>query len=123
MEYTYEIVNDDRIIKVKASGEITPKEAAIMGKNIRIKAKELSYKILFDLRQAENKVSISEAYFWFADHYDKIDIKLRYIPTAHVTHEEDKSFFKFFETTCFNKCIKVRMFMEQEEALNWLRPQ
>jgi len=123
MEYTYEIINDDKIIKVKVSGELTPKETALMGKNIRIIAKELDYKILFDLRKAENKVSISEAYFWFADHYDEIDITFRYIPTAHITHEEDKSFFKFFETTCFNKNIKVRMFMDQEKALEWLRPQ
>jgi hypothetical protein len=121
MEYTFEIINDDKIIKVKVFGELTPKETALMGKNIRIKAKELNYKILFDLTEADNKVSISEAYFWFADHYDEIDIKLRYIPTAHITHERDKSFFRFFETTCYNKNIRVRMFMEHKEALEWLK--
>lgn len=122
MEYTYELIDNYKIIKVKVLGELKPKETALMGKNIRLKAKELNYKILFDLTEAENKVSISDAYFWFADHYDKIDIQLRYIPTAHVTHEKDKSFFSFFETTCYNKNIRVRMFMESKEALEWLRP-
>lgn len=120
MEYTYEILSDCKIIKVKVIGDLVAKETAALGKIIRLKAKEMNYKILFNLTEAHNKISIFEAYFWFADHYDNIDTKLRYIPTAYLTNEKDKSFFKFFETTCLNKSIRVKMFMEKEEAFKWL---
>ncbi len=119
MEYTYKVISNYKIIKVKVIGDLATKETASMGKIIRLKAKEMNYKIFFDLTQANNKISISEAYFWFADHYDNIDIKLRYIPTAYLTNEKDKSFFNFFETTCLNKGIRVKMFMKMEEAFEW----
>lgn len=121
MEYIYEIISSSKIIEVKVSGDLVVKETVLMGKTIRIKAKELNYKILFDFTQTRNKIPIAEAYFWFTDYYDKIDIKLRYIPTVHLSNEEDKPFFCFFETTCYNKCIKVKMFTEKGEALEWLK--
>lgn len=121
MEYTYGINRNYKIIEVKVYGDLDTRETALMGKTIRLKAKELNYKILFDFTQARNKISIAEAYFWFADHYDKIDTELRYIPTAHLSNEEDRSFFSFCETTCYNKCIKIKMFMEKEKALEWLQ--
>jgi hypothetical protein len=121
MEYTYDIIENYKVIFVKVSGILNVQEVALMGKTIRLKAKELNYKILFDFTHTKNKISTAEAYFWFTNHYDKIDMKLRYIPTAHISNEEDKSFFYFFETTCYNKCIKVKMFMEKEKALEWLK--
>lgn len=121
MEYIYDIISNSKIVEVKVSGELDIKGTALMGKTIRQKAKKLNYKILFDFTQTKNRISITEAYFWFADYYDEIDVKLRYIPTVHLSNEEDKPFFSFFETTCYNKCIRVKMFTEKRKALEWLK--
>ena len=121
MKYIYDIINSSKIVEVRVSGDLDIRGAALMGRTIRIKAKELNYKILFDFTQTRNKIPIAEAYFWFADYYDEVDIKLRHIPTAHLSNEEDKPFFSFFETTCYNKCIKVKMFTKKEKAFEWLK--
>jgi hypothetical protein len=121
MKYTCEIISDYKIIKVKVVGDLTVRETASMGKAIRLKAIEINYKILFDFTQTKNKISIGDAYFWFSDNYDAIDNKLRYIKTAHLTNQVDKSDFGFFETSCFNKGISVKIFLEKEEALKWLK--
>ena len=122
MEYNYKLISEFKIIKVTVKGDISAEETALMGKTIRVKAKEIDYKIFFDLVQTRNRISIFEAYSWFADHYDKIDVKLRYIPTAYLSNEKDRDFFRFFETTCLNKGIRVRMFMEMDKAMEWLKP-
>jgi hypothetical protein len=121
MKYTCEIISDYKIIKVNVVGDLTVNEAASMGKTVRLKAIEMNYKILFDFTQTKNKISIGDAYFWFSDHYDTINSKLRYIKTAHLTNKIDKSDFDFFETSCFNKGISVKIFLETEKALEWLK--
>ena len=121
MEYTYEIIREDKIIIVTVWGDLTTAETALMGKTIRQKAKTMNYNILFDFRNSRHKLSIGEAYFWFANHYDKINIGFRTIPTVHLINENDKQFFHFFETTSFNKGIKIKMCTEMEHALEYLK--
>jgi hypothetical protein len=122
MEYTYEIDDDYKIIIVTVLGNLITNEVALMGKTIRHKALIMNYNILFDFRNSRNQLSITEAYFWFADYYDKIDLGFRSIRTAHLTNENDKQFFYFMETTSFNRGIKIKMFTEIEHALEYLKP-
>lgn len=121
MEYTCEIKNEYKIIIVIVLGNLITNEVALMGKTIRQKALTMNYNILFDFRNSRNQLSITEAYFWFADHYDKINFGFRSIRTAHLTNEDDKQFFYFMETTSFNKGIKIKMFTEIEHALEYLK--
>lgn len=121
MEYTYELIAELKIIKVNVFGDLLPMQAALMGIMIRTKAYEMGYKLLFDYTLISSvQISMGAAYFWFIDHYDSINIAFRYIPTAYLVNEIIKSDFNFFELTCYNKGIKVRIFMENEKALEWL---
>ncbi|MDD3321550.1 MAG: hypothetical protein PHS59_08915 [Paludibacter sp.] len=120
MEYTFELINDFKIIEVKVFSIFEENDAVIMGKMIRKKAIELNYKILYDFSQSINRISYTKAYYWFREHYDNIDIKYRYIPTAHITNEEDFVFFNFFETTCINSGIRIKLFRKRDDALEWL---
>lgn len=122
MEYTYEIDDDYKIIIVIVSGNLITNEVALMGKTIRQKALSMNYNILFDFRNSKNHLLIFEAYFWFAEHYDKINTEFRKIRTAHLTNENDKQFFHFVETTSFNKGINIRMFTELKHALEYIIP-
>jgi hypothetical protein len=111
MEYTYEIIDECKIIKVTVLGVLTTHETALMGIIVRVKAYETGYKLLFDYtRLASIQISSGAAYFWFPDHYDNVNIKLRHIPTAILINK-----------TCYNKGIKLRVFEEDKRALEWLK--
>lgn len=121
MEYTYEIIDEYKIIKVTVLGVLTTREAALMGIIVRVKAYEIGYKLLFDYTLLTSiQISSGAAYFWFPDHYDNISIKLRHIATALLINERNHSAFCFFENTCYNKGIKLKVFMENKKALEWL---
>jgi hypothetical protein len=122
MEYTYEIIDELKVIKVTVLGALTTSEAALMGITVRVKAHEIGYKLLFDYSKLTSiQISSGSAYFWFPDYYDKINIKLRYIPTALLINVRNSSAFIFFENTCYNKGIRIKIFKENESALEWLK--
>jgi hypothetical protein len=120
MKYTYEINPEDQTINVILIGSLETKELAALGLKIMLKAKELKYKIIFDCRQSRNKISITEAYYWYITHYDHIDIELRHISIAYIANEEDWDFYSFFECTCMNKGIPVKTFKEENNVQKWL---
>lgn len=120
MKYTYKINSGNKTIVVITTGDLETKEVAAMGLIIRLKANELKYKIIFDYRLSKNRISITEAYYWFSTHYDSINNKLRFIPSAYIANKEDRDFYSFFETTSNNKGIPIKMFLDEKPALEWL---
>jgi hypothetical protein len=121
MDYTLEQIEDENIISLTLYGDLTTPEAILLGKYVRGKALELNYKIVIDFRYTENHISISEAYYWFANYYDVVNYNFRRIPTAHITNEVDADFFKFVQATCQNNGIPIRLFKELEPAKHWLK--
>jgi hypothetical protein len=120
MNYTFRIDSENKMIHVKTVGDLITKEVVAMGLEIMLKAKMLKYTILYDHRLSNNRVSITEAYHWYSTHYDNIDNVLRRIPTAYIANKEDWDFFSFFECTCYNKGIPIKVFEEECEAVKWL---
>jgi len=120
MEYTYKIDAESKTIKVITKGELTTRETAAMGLEILTKAKELKYKIIFDYRLSRNRISITEAYYWFSAHYDNVDLELRKIPTAYIVNENDCEFYFFFECTSINKCIPIKVFLDENTISEWI---
>jgi len=120
MKYSSEINQDNKTITVITSGNLKTKELSEMGILIRLQARDLKFKIIFDYRMSKNYISITEAYYWFTDYYDGIDLKLRQIPAAIITNNEDNEFFQFLETTCSNQGIPIKVFLEEISAFNWL---
>ena len=120
MRYTYDINSENQTITVVTEGDLISKEAAEMGLKVLLKAKELKYRIVFDYRLSKNRISIGDAYFWFSNHYDSIDSGLRYIPTVYLANKDDFEFFSFFELTCNNQGIPIKVFQDEKEASKWL---
>jgi len=110
MNYNYTLNEISKIITVRTTGHLKTKELSEMGVLMRKKARDLNYKILFDYSLSKNFISITEAYYWFSDYYDVVDMKLRNIPAAIITCKEDNKFFQFVETTCFNNGIELKVF-------------
>ena len=120
MNYSFEKNDDTNTITVRTTGHLKTKELAAMGVLIRLQAMDLKYKLIFDHRLSKNFISITEAYYWFSNHYDGIDLKLRQIPAAIITNNEDNEFFQFLETTCSNQGIPIKVFLEEELAIDWI---
>ncbi len=119
MRYTYDLNSEKQTIVVQTRGDLFKNEVIAMGLEILLKAKELKYKVFFDHRLSKNKISITDAYFWFSDNYDYIDTNLKLIPTAYIANQEDWEFFSFFECTSHNKGIPVKAFKEESAAWEW----
>lgn len=123
LNYNYSIDLKNRIIYVKVSGVINETNGADLGIQIRLKALELNCKIFFDLSESQNKISMGSAYFWFANQYNKIDPKVRYIPTAYLINNEQAVYYGFLQTVSMNQGIRIRVFSDEENAKFWLNSQ
>lgn len=123
MNYKHRSNHHRKIITVRTTGDLTTNELAAMGILMRQKARKLNYKILFDYSLSKNYISITEAYYWFSDHYDPINKTLRYVTAAIVYNLEDEVFFDFLETTCTNAGINIKIFIEKKIALEWISKQ
>jgi hypothetical protein len=120
MKHTYIINPENQTINVEIIGSLETNELAALGLTILLKAKEINFKIVYDCRKSRTKISIAEAYYWYNTHYDHIDIELRLIPTAYIANKEDWDFYSFFECTCSNKGIPIKVFKEKADVLNWV---
>lgn len=120
MNYTFEINSENKMIRVITTGDLIKESVALMGLEIMLKAKILKYNILYDYRLSKNRISIVDAYHWYSNYYDNIDIGFRFIPIAYIANNEDWSFYSFFECTCNNNRIPVRVFQEESAAVKWI---
>ncbi|MDD3079666.1 MAG: hypothetical protein PHH37_11270 [Paludibacter sp.] len=121
MKYNYSIDINNKIIFVNVTGSIYESDASEIGLLLRQKAQEMRYSLIFNLVETDNNISMGSAYFWFEKYYDRINDKLRFIPTAYITHKNQGSYYNFIQTICLNHGIKTRIFDNEEAAINWLK--
>lgn len=120
MEYTYEVHPDLKVLSVRLSGMLYKKDVALIDHEIRLKARELNYKIVLDFRDTSNYMSFGDAYFWFGTNSNNMSMDLIYIPVVHVTNEQDEYFFNFLEITSNNKGARIKTCRDQTSAFQWL---
>jgi hypothetical protein len=121
MTYTYEINSENHTIIVNTLSDLISKEVAAMGLEILSKAKKLGFKVIFNHKMSKNRVSITEADDWYSHHYDCTDIELRRIPIAYIVNNEDSDFYTFFECTCNNKGIPIKVFQNENAVSEWFK--
>lgn len=120
MEYIIEINDSVRISKVILTGILTVSEMGPIGKEARLKAYELGYKLLFDFRSVDVNVTMAEAFNYPREAYSDIEPATKIIPTAHLVKIEDEEFWSFVEISFRNVGMNIRMFFDENEAVEWL---
>jgi hypothetical protein len=120
MKYTIEIYSDIKILNVRLFGELYTREVALMDREIRLKAREMNCKIVFDFRETRNYISITDAYYWFDARYNKAFFNFMHVPVVYITNERDESFFYFFEITSKNKGAALKICKDEISAFQWL---
>ena len=122
MEWTIDYLEKERIVSVKTSGIMDWDEHKRFAEELYPFAeKHASHKILIDFRQMEPKFTILQI--------DDLPNMLReigvgpglktasvYDPESPHAHE-----FKFFNNVATLLGIKVKQFVDPDEALNWLK--
>ena len=120
MEYIYTINESNKSFDVVVSGKVDSAAFTRLGIKFRTLALELGNTILFDYRNSKVDISIGEVYFWFRDHLDKVSVRFRSIPTAHLTNENNAQLFRFADLTWTNAGAVVKSFDNPAAAKTWL---
>lgn len=119
MNYTVDIDNKNKVVLCTCRGMLDLASAKSMTRDVRKRAYELGYGLVYDVTNVSLEVGITDAYSFPRDEDIYEDLKHRRGKAA-VVYKNDKDFWEFFETTARNAGVDVLVFSEIEEALKWL---
>jgi len=122
MDYEVSIDHDNKIVCALCKGTIDVTDAMSVTKDVRARAFELGYSVLYDATETFPQISFAQAYTYPRDIKNLYaDPKHRYGKAAIVCAPgKDETFWKFLETTARNAGIIVRVFLDKSEAAQWL---
>ena len=120
MDYRVDIDNENEIVLCTCSGMLDLASAKLMTRDVRKRAFELDYRLLYDVINVSLGIGITDAYSFPRDMENIYeDFKHRQGKVA-IVYKEDAEFWEFFETTARNVGVNILRFREIEEAINWL---
>jgi membrane-associated protease RseP (regulator of RpoE activity) len=117
MPFTVSAIDDGGYVLVRHEGKLTRQEfeeSTVSTRNIL--AEHQWNKLLIDLRGVANRVSIADVYFI-------IEFDLRVFPSVIigvVFPPERKEDGRFADTVAENRGVKLKSFVEYEQAVAWL---
>ena len=119
--YTITLDHDRRLVHVIAQGEFNRDSGDELITNTLGKAAEYHYSILCDVRQLKAKVGLAEWYFLPRRLPVYRNAKTRYIKTAIVVPMgKQEKVYRFFATVTRSFGMNIRIFLQEEDALEWL---
>jgi hypothetical protein len=121
MNYSYNLNSENKTITVITTGNYNARELETIEFQIRRKANDLKYKIIFDYRMSKISISITDFYYWFSNKYDSTNLRLKLIQSAYLVNDNDWDAYTFFECTSANNSIPVKVFLEENAANDWLK--
>ena len=121
-EYTITLDDENGIVRVVARGELSKALGEEIVTGARTAAAEHQYHILCDARNADVKVSLADWFFLPRTLPILKNIKIRTIKTAVIISSGNhEKIYDFYETVTQNIGMNFRVFLEEQEALNWLK--
>ena len=119
MEYDIHVQDENKVVMSVCKGRLDLESAKAMTRDVRKRAFELGYDVLYDMTDVSLGVGISDAYYFSRDSDIYEDFAHRRGKAA-VVYKSDKDFWEFLELTTRNVGVNVRIFGEMEKALEWL---
>ncbi len=114
-------IEEREVLEAKISGELTLEASKEISSRTRIKAKELDYSLLKDLTEAEQKVTLTDAYNFFNPTENKqLKPGLKTIVTAVLVENAKEKIWDFWELVSQNNGLISRVFDNKSEAMNWI---
>jgi hypothetical protein len=119
--YTIKLNHEQGLVHVIARGEFDRDLGDEMITKSRKKAANYHYNILCDVRQSTAKVAFSDWFLLPRRLAVYRNVKTRYIKTAIlVARGKQEKVFRFFETITRSLGMNIRIFLQKEDALEWL---
>lgn len=117
--------HERRLVRITAFGELFQPDGEEIITTARTKAAEHQYNVLYDIRQATTTVNLAN---WF-NLPRRLEVfherKTRQVKAAVLVSPTDKAMegYKFYEVVTDNLGIKLRIFFDETEAIEWLNRQ
>ena len=123
-QYKITLDRERGLVHVRASGEFDTKLGMELITDARKAAAQNRYNILCDVRESSAVVSLGDWYFLPRRLAAYMDWKTRYIKTAIVVIAgSQEKVYRFFENVASNIGLNIKIFLREEEALEWLEAQ
>jgi hypothetical protein len=121
-EYKIALDDENKIVRVVALGVLDKKLREELITNARTMAGKHNYQILCDATKAAVKVSLADWYFLPRILPVLKNTNLRAIRAAVlIPSGEQEKIYNFYETVTHNVGMDLRVFLKEEEAINWLK--
>ena len=120
-QYTITLDTEQGLVRVHAQGEFDLKSGDELITDARKNAAEHQYNILCDVRESRAVVSFGDWYFLPRRLAAYRNRKTRTVRTAIVvTAGRQERVYRFFENVTSNLGLNIRIFLREEDALEWL---
>ena len=119
MNYTEEILSDQKLIIVRLTGDYDAKLMDKLAIKFRKQAMELGYCLICDISNGHNKITLNDG-LKALKKYDKPEYKeLKKVPVSVVARGPQYIFFKVVEQFLSNVGGDFKVFKEMDTAINW----
>ena len=118
----YEIIFDkeQRILRMNVHGELEKDIGEKVITEARTKAAENQYNVLYDVRQAKIKVAFVD--WFYLPRKLEVYSKTKAVKSAIlITPGQQEEEYSFFETVTHNLGINVKIFIQEKDAIEWLK--
>lgn len=122
MKHDFHIDEERKLICCCLEGELEIEESIELSRNLRKKAAELGFNVLYDARKLQEPKSIMPVH----DFTKKLSIILD--TTIHrivrigflYTPGNHDDYWQFYEDAAVNRGLMIKIFVDKEEAIRWL---
>lgn len=121
MAYNLKLIKDRRIIEIMNSGEITNEDMITQTQEvIKLQHEKNIFSILTDFAEVKVDVNFSDV-FQFPELYEQMGMDRRSKIAVFVSDVEIKTEeLHFYETICLNRGWIIKIFLNKNEAIEWL---
>lgn len=120
MKYILEYIDSKGILFVKIYETMETKDIYKLGREVREKAYEKGYKLVFDFTDCSNSILAAEACYWFPYYYEVDEQNFKKIATALIKKPKDADYYKETEFRFRKNNLQVKIFSEKQPAIEWL---
>ena len=121
MDYKLSIDNINKVVIATCEGQINIVSVRPMIRELRQKAYELNYGVMYDVSSATLKAKLFDAYQLPRESEDLYESPAHRRGKVAIVYKAEKDFWEFLETTALNSGLLVKVFSERGEAFEWLQ--
>jgi len=120
-KYTVTLNHEQGVVYVLAQGEFDFQSGEKLITDARRQAAEHQYSIFCDVRESSARVNLVDWYYLPRRLFVYRDWKTRRVKTAILVRKgRQENAYRFFETVANNLGLRIKIFLREEKALEWL---